>query len=308
MTAPGRLAAFGSMVTGAMLAVGGGFWPLGAREERPDPDALFRQLDANGDGRLTLDDAREGNRQFLQRLLAEAEKPADGALDREEFRKVMARRRGAAPPPEEETASPDEAPKPPLSRLFRMLDTNHDGRLSRAEWSALARLFNRLDTDSDGLLSPEEWRAAMAPAGDGPPPAEAPPPPRARQRTTVHRPEAARLDGLWRGWLVNGRGENPNAGQMQMELRIEGNQIVGREVGTHRTSGPLGGGTFQITGPGQIDALGTSGPQAGKRFLGIFQVEGDTLRYCSANVNQPRPRDFATAGPNYLMILHRVRE
>lgn len=43
---------------------------------------------------------------------------------------------------------------------FKILDTNNDGRVSRAEYAAGATLmFNRLDTDDDGILTVAEMEA-----------------------------------------------------------------------------------------------------------------------------------------------------
>jgi hypothetical protein len=62
--------------------------------------------------------------------------------------------------------------KAELDRMFRLADTNKDGKLSRAEFrrlvrnapklkdnpQAVDRLFTRLDSDGDGFLSPAEFR------------------------------------------------------------------------------------------------------------------------------------------------------
>jgi uncharacterized protein (TIGR03067 family) len=120
----------------------------------------------------------------------------------------------------------------------------------------------------------------------------------------------SRLAGIWRGWVVDGRGENPNTGQMEIELTIEGNRITGREVGTRRAPEGIGGGTFVMTGTGNgasgnLDADGTSGPQDGRHFQGIYELQGDTLRWCVANRGRQRPQAMATDRGNYLMVLHR---
>jgi Ca2+-binding EF-hand superfamily protein len=41
--------------------------------------------------------------------------------------------------------------------LFRMLDKNRDGRLSRAEWRKDPADFDRLDRNHDGALSRDEY-------------------------------------------------------------------------------------------------------------------------------------------------------
>jgi uncharacterized protein (TIGR03067 family) len=109
---------------------------------------------------------------------------------------------------------------------------------------------------------------------------------------------------------VDGRGENTNTGHMEIELTITGNRIAGREVGTNRAPpGGLGGGTFTMTGDGrsgQLDADATEGPNHGRHYQGIFQLEGDVLRWCVSNRERQRPEAMATDRGNYLLILRRV--
>ncbi len=59
------------------------------------------------------------------------------------------------------TATPPEA----AAAVFKRLDANQDGRLSRDEVArlpAVAERFHQLDKDKDGLLSPEEFAAGYA--------------------------------------------------------------------------------------------------------------------------------------------------
>ena len=43
------------------------------------------------------------------------------------------------------------------SRLFKRLDTNHDGKLSEAEFAAPGqKLFARLDKNQDGVVTKDE--------------------------------------------------------------------------------------------------------------------------------------------------------
>jgi uncharacterized protein (TIGR03067 family) len=118
----------------------------------------------------------------------------------------------------------------------------------------------------------------------------------------------ARLAGVWRGWVVRGRGENPNEGEMEVELTVEGNRITGKELGTTRAPGGLGGGTFTMTGTGNtgnLDADGNSGPQDGRQFMGIYELQGETLRWCVSNRGRQRPTTMATDRGNYLLILRK---
>lgn len=131
---------------------------------RPDPeasetrqqaiervDALFARLDANHDGRFTLDEAR---------ALREQRRGAEGEP-------------GMAPPPPGGPGGPGMAPPPPggpdgAGRPrgmgmgmggMRMFGDQGYVTLEQMRARALER-FDRADADHDGVLTPEERRAA----------------------------------------------------------------------------------------------------------------------------------------------------
>jgi uncharacterized protein (TIGR03067 family) len=231
--------------------------------------------------------------------------------------------RGAAP-----AAGPEAGPTRPVDTeprsgdtefpaFLRLVDANSDQKLTRAEWNRIGQLFERLDANKDGSVDAAELRvAAEAAAGSANSDPRPMPTPANRSRESSERSTGdasqagSRLAGIWRGWVVDGRGENPNTGQMEIELTIEGNRITGREVGTRRAPEGIGGGTFVMTGTGNgasgnLDADGTSGPQDGRHFQGIYELQGDTLRWCVANRGRQRPQAMATDRGNYLMVLHR---
>jgi len=116
------------------------------------------------------------------------------------------------------------------------------------------------------------------------------------------------LDGLWRGFVVNGRGENPNAGQTHLELLIRGNQIMARRL--DGGGGPLGQGIYKMT-PGkviQMDAMGAvGGAGRPKTYLGICEVGNDTLKWCVSNPGGRRPAQYETKGQQFLLMLRRVQ-
>jgi uncharacterized protein (TIGR03067 family) len=124
--------------------------------------------------------------------------------------------------------------------------------------------------------------------------------------------DAEKLQGKWRGWVVFGKGENPNQGPLQLELTVKGDRISSKHLGGMGGQNPdLGEGTFRLFKAGKfgaIDAVGVSGQSKNKTFLGIYSVEADTWKWCTANFNQKaRPDDFATRKANYYMILKRER-
>lgn len=311
-----------------------------AQNDGADPEAMFRQLDANKDGKLTMSDATDNNRRMLEQIFEFAGKPRSGSITRAEFQQVFERHRSGrgpqSPPDRPAGRSPrDGGGEGELPPLLRQLDTNGDQRISRSELSRLNQLFDRLDTNKDGQLDAEELQAGMRDSDDAPAAGDGssrPNPPRgnrtelpaggysSREGSSGGRSQRANraggrgLDGVWRGYVVEGRGDNQNDRQMEIELTVAGNQITGRELGGRRPggmqagTGSLGSGTYEMTGDGasgNLDADGTGGPQDGRHFMGIYELEGDTLRWCVSNRGRQRPRILASGQGNYLMVLQR---
>ncbi len=293
-----------------------------AQENASEADRMFQSLDSNRDGRLTLDEGTANTRGMLERIFEMAEKGRTGSVSRAEFQRVFERHRAGNGPRPNPGGTPPNRPDTPPSEgtagVFGLLDQNQDGRISRAEANRFGELFSRIDANGDGQLSAEEWRnaAPSRPAErSGPAPAERPtertsgnPPAERPAANAGGRAGQATLTGTWRGWVVRGRGEQPNEGEMEIELTITGNRIVGRELGTRRAPGGIGSGTFTIDGDGKsgnLDSEGTSGPQDGRTYLGIYELNGNTLRWCVSNRGRQRPEQLATDRGNYLLVLNR---
>ena len=56
---------------------------------------------------------------------------------------------------------------------------------------------------------------------------------------------------------------------------------------------------------GTLDAAQTTGPQAGRTYRGVYEVTGNTLKWCVTGRNRTRPTTMATDKGNYLLILKR---
>ncbi len=127
-------------------------------------DKLFRQFDANHDGKLTADEAPSQHRDVIEKLITGAGKDADGGLSKVEFREALKR-------------SPElgaQLVESDAKFMFQEMDVNRDGQLTADEIPQAHRaLFDRLlaagDKDGDGALSRREYTKASGPAAAKPP-------------------------------------------------------------------------------------------------------------------------------------------
>jgi Ca2+-binding EF-hand superfamily protein len=53
-----------------------------------------------------------------------------------------------------------QKPRQRMAARFKALDTNHDGAISRDEWTRRPKAFDRLDADHNNLVTPQELRSA----------------------------------------------------------------------------------------------------------------------------------------------------
>ncbi|MGC3968641.1 MAG: SHD1 domain-containing protein [Pirellulales bacterium] len=186
--------------------------------------------------------------------------------------------------------------------LLGLLDADGDDKIARTEWTQLTQRFGPADKNKDGSLDEAELTAlAESKSSDTTTPSAA-------NRLASAGPTT------WRGRI-----ENAPGGNGEIELVVTGNTIVGRNI---RGGGPPGGGggggggggpglgtgTFTMTGDGRsgnMDATYTDGPQSGQLCMGIYETDGNTLRWCVNNRGQ-RPFQFATNGGSWLMVLQKV--
>lgn len=115
--------------------------------------------------------------------------------------------------------------------------------------------------------------------------------------------DAKKLNGTWKGWVVEGRGDDPKQRRWRIELTIKDNKITGIEDGRK----DLGEGTFAIKHTKeskQLDANRTKGPGASGNYLGIYSLEGNTLKWCVGNPpGRLRPEELRSKTGQFLMIL-----
>lgn len=149
----------------------GGDAPASGEEKRGDgkraegddkefnPRKMFQRLDANGDGKVTLDEVPEPRREHIKRLIARGDKDGDGALSVQEM--VRALREVVGKP----GGGPEGAGR--AKQLFARFDKNGDGKLSSDEAPEdrkkfIEVLLARGDKDNDKLLSLEEFVAVLS--------------------------------------------------------------------------------------------------------------------------------------------------
>ena len=113
------------------------------------------------------------------------------------------------------------------------------------------------------------------------------------------------LNGVWQGFVVEGKGEQPDQGPTHLELTIKGNHIGAKRLDGE--GGSLGEGNYKLV-PGRLMLMNaTEAGNRGKRrtYLGICTVEPDLLKWCVATPGNKRPTDFQTRGQQVLLILKR---
>lgn len=120
--------------------------------------------------------------------------------------------------------------------------------------------------------------------------------------------ERAKLVGAWVGYAVAGKGEKPNEGPVKLELIITKDSIKGFGLkGKERIDYGIGTYTLKLdTMPFQMDGdKKLDNPNRKEIHLGIYQLDGDTLKWCVAR--KKRPTEFETGNGAFLLILKRQK-
>ena len=108
------------------------------------------------------------------------------------------------------------------------------------------------------------------------------------------RKEMSRLEGEWS--MVSGEID-------RQPLPAEYVQGAKRVARNGETAVTIGGRLFMKArytvdlgkSPKAIDYAMTDGPTKGKTQLGIYELDGDTVKFCFAAPGKERPKDFTTA-------------
>ena len=114
------------------------------------------------------------------------------------------------------------------------------------------------------------------------------------------------LVGEWQGAIMGADGSK----HMDLSLSIGENKIKSSGGRGHQRDGE---GTYRISGGTpklwHIDGTGTAGLYRGKSYLGVLSIEGDTLKWCSAEPGRTRPTALKSDArySHYLMVLTREK-
>jgi hypothetical protein len=133
-----------------------------------DLSQLIGRLDANQDGKVTLDEVPEDRRPMVERLMQRLDANGDKALTRDELANARGPSQGGqksppAPPKAEASTTPANATTAVPAAgtaLLPALDKNGDGTLAPEEIAVAVAALQALDKNGDGRLSPEELLAA----------------------------------------------------------------------------------------------------------------------------------------------------
>jgi uncharacterized protein (TIGR03067 family) len=123
------------------------------------------------------------------------------------------------------------------------------------------------------------------------------------------RAELKKLEGVWEGYVVDGKGERPNQGPVHLRLTIAATRMSA--INLDDKNKDMGSGTYKLDltkAIKEMDATGVLLPgKQEKTYQGLYELDGDTLKWCVSPRKGERPTEFRTAKGSFLLILKRKK-
>ncbi len=122
--------------------------------------------------------------------------------------------------------------------------------------------------------------------------------------------EMKELEGVWEGFVVEGKGEKPDRGPFHLRITITGDKMTAVDLNNNNKD--MGSGTFKLDLSNAVKVMDATGivlpAKRDKTYLGIYELDGDTLKWCVDNRCMERPTEFRSFNGNFMMILKRKKQ
>jgi Ca2+-binding EF-hand superfamily protein len=142
-----------------MQAFRGGAGTGGMPPFMRDPEGVFKQLDKDQDGKITVAEVSEEFRPQVERwLVNRLGKSKEDSMTLDDLKKIVAENlaNGARPPGMAGEMTPGAGRGGFAALLMSKLDANGDGKLSKEELQKVGDLFDEIDRDHDGFIEMAE--------------------------------------------------------------------------------------------------------------------------------------------------------
>lgn len=126
----------------------------------------------------------------------------------------------------------------------------------------------------------------------------------AGQKDDAAAKELAKLQGTWKRVSAEVDGKKASAGELKgATLTVSGDRYTLKQGSETRT------GTLRLDPtktPKHLDIVSGAGPNKGKSLLAIYELDGDTFRYCVAPPGKARPAEFSgKAGSGHSLFVNK---
>jgi uncharacterized protein (TIGR03067 family) len=112
--------------------------------------------------------------------------------------------------------------------------------------------------------------------------------------------ELEKFQGSWARAAATTNGKEATEAELKgVVLTLKGDEY------TLKIGDQVRKGTFKVDPsktPKQLDIIAAEGPNKGKTLPAIYELDGDTLRYCVAQPDKPRPTEFSAKADSGLSL------